>query len=98
MRLWKNQPVIPVCADRAEIIKTQRMEVNLDAVCTSTQRLNESQDQAGLQPDEAPAYLFQSGRPCGAAGVFPYPRRHRQLGGGAPYDRADDALFLFRHV
>ena len=30
--------------------------------------------------------------------VFPSPRRHRQFGGGAPYDRPDDALFLLCHV
>ena len=72
--------------------------MNVDAVCTSTQRLNESQDQAGVQPDEAPAYLFQSGRFGRIAGIFPYPRRYRQLSGGAVDDRADDAVFLFRHV
>ena len=42
--------------------------------------------------------LIQSGRAGGAAGIFPYPRRHRQFGGGAPYDRPDDALFLLCHV
>ncbi len=34
----------------------------------------------------------------GVAGIFPYPRRYRKLGGGAVDDRAYDALFLFRHV
>ena len=33
-----------------------------------------------------------------AAGIFPYPRRCRQFGGGADDDRDYDALFLFRHV
>ena len=74
------------------------MEVNLHALCTRTQRLNESPDQAGVQPDEAPAYLFQPGRIGRAAGIFPYPRRCRQFGGGADDDRDYDALFLFRHV
>lgn len=69
-----------------------------DALCTCTQRLDESQDQAGIQPYETPAYLFQPGRAGGAAGIFPYPRRCRQPGGGAVDDRAYDALFLFRHV
>ena len=55
-------------------------------------------EQHSKKSDEAPAYLFQSGRAGGAAGIFPYPRRHRQFGGGAPYDRPDDALFLLCHV
>ena len=46
------------------------------ALCTRTERLNQSQDQAGFQSDETPAHLFQSGSPCGDSGVFPYPRHH----------------------
>lgn len=34
----------------------------------------------------------------GLPGMFLYPRRHWQFGGGAPYDRPDDALFLLCHV
>ena len=52
----------------------------------------------GLQSDEAPAYLFQPCRACRPSGVFLYPRGDRELGGCTFDDRADDALFLLRHV
>ena len=39
-----------------------------------------------------PAYLFSP------SGVFLYPRGDRQFGGCTFDDRADDALFLLRHV
>lgn len=54
--------------------------------------------EAGLQSDEAPAYLFQPCRTCRPSGVFLYPRGDRQFGGCTFDDRADDALFLLRHV
>ena len=43
-------------------------------------------------------HLFQSCRACRPSGVFLYPRGDRQFGGCTFDDRADDALFLLRHV
>ena len=37
-------------------------------------------------------------RACRPSGVFLYPRGDRELGGCTFDDRADDALFLLRHV
>ena len=70
----------------------------INALCTRTQRLNESQDKSGGGPYQAPAHLFQPGRSCGPAGLFPDEGRHRQFRVGAFDDRPDDALFLLRHV
>ena len=63
-----------------------------------TAAFKEYTKKAGLQSDEAPAYLFQSCRACRPSGVFLYPRGDRQFGGCTFDDRADDALFLLRHV
>ena len=42
----------------------------INALCTRTQRLNESQDKSGGGPYQAPAHLFQPGRSCGPAAYF----------------------------
>lgn len=71
---------------------------DLIGLCASTQRFEPYQDQAGLQPDEAPAYLFfHSGRyryPVLPVHPLPYWEQH----GPVPDDWPDDAVFPVRHV
>ena len=70
----------------------------IHALCECTQRPIKSKNQNGPKPYQAPAHLFQPGRSCGPAGLFPDEGRHRQFRVGAFDDRPDDALFLLRHV